>query len=131
MSTTSNPSQKAAQQSAATYASSQPLQIGAIQGNLTVASSSRITGGPFGAQRLVMPGDTNLRSEILENEVFGLPVARMIDLWVTKFSNDWVDIADLEDDQFWYYVYARLKSLGEVETHYLTDRARYVCRKPL
>ena len=77
------------------------------------------------------PSDTNLRSEILENEVFGLPVARMIDLWVTKFSNDWVDIADLEDEQFWYYVYVRLKSLGEVETHYLTDRARYVCRKPL
>lgn len=78
-----------------------------------------------------VPVNPTLRSEALESEAFALPVARLVDLWVTKYSNDWIDIAELQDDGFWHHVYVRLKALGEVETHYLTDRARYVCRKPV
>jgi len=80
---------------------------------------------------VVAPIDPTLRSEALESDAFALPVARLVDLWVTKFSNDWIDITELQDDGFWHHVYVRLKALGEVETHYLTDRARYVCRKPI
>ena len=138
MSTTNSPYQKADQQRAVISASNQHQQIGAIQGGLTVASSSMplygnivSSGGPFGVQGVVTPRDTNLRSEALESDAFALPVARLVDLWVTKFSNDWIDITELQDDGFWHHVYVRLKALGEVETHYLTDRARYVCRKPI
>lgn len=137
MSTTSSPYQKAGQQSAVISASNQHQQIGAIQGGLTVASSSMplygnivSSGGPFGAN-VGAPIHPTLRSEALESEAFALPVARLVDLWVTKYSNDWIDIAELQDDGFWHHVYVRLKALGEVETHYLTDRARYVCRKPV
>jgi hypothetical protein len=137
MSTTNNHYQKAEQQRAVISVSSQPQQIGAIQGGLTVASSSLPlyaniagSGGPFGGQ-VSAPMHPTLRSEALESDAFALPVARLVDLWVTKFSNDWIDIAELQDDGFWHHVYVRLKSLGEVETHYLTDRARYVCRKPV
>ena len=110
-----------------------------MQGSLTAVSNSVLgsgnivsSGGPFGG-RVVAPMDPTLRSEALESDVFALPVARLVDLWVTRFGNDWVDIADvhLMDDGFWHPVYVRLKALGEVETHYLTDRARYVCRKPV
>lgn len=135
MSTTSNLYQKAEQQSAAISASNQLLPIGAIQGNLTVASSSLrslSSGGPFGAQ-ISGTGLANptLRSEALESDAFKMPVALLVDLWITKYGNDWVDIVDLQDDTFWNIVYVRLKALGEVEVHYLTDRARYVCRKPI
>ena len=66
----------------------------------------------------------------LESDVFDLPVDRLIDLWLVKYGNEWIDLADLQDDSFYGLVYKRLKSIGELEVHYLTDRARYVCRKP-
>lgn len=62
--------------------------------------------------------------------MFGLPVDGMIDLWLARFGNDWVDLEKVDEDTFWLMLYRRLKSLGELEIHYLTDRARYVCRKP-
>ena len=130
MSTTNSPYQKADQQRAVISASNQQAQIAVMQGSLTAVSNSVLgsgnivsSGGPFGG-RVVAPMDPTLRSEALESDVFALPVARLVDLWVTRFGNDWVDIADV-------HVYVRLKALGEVETHYLTDRARYVCRKPV
>lgn len=66
----------------------------------------------------------------LDSDVFNLPVERLIDLWLAKYGNEWIDLVDLHDDNFYGLVYKRLKSLGELEVHYLTDRARYVCRKP-
>ena len=66
----------------------------------------------------------------LDSDVFNLPVDRLIDLWLAKYGNEWIDLIDLHDDSFYGLVYKRLKSIGELEVHYLTDRARYVCRKP-
>jgi hypothetical protein len=74
--------------------------------------------------------ESTLRSEQLEHEAFDVPVDELIDLWLVRFGNDWVDIVVLDDDNFWNMAYRRLKALGELEIHYLTDRARYVCRKP-
>jgi hypothetical protein len=67
----------------------------------------------------------------LETEVFAIPVNTLTNLWLAKYGNEWVALADLHDDEFFHYAYARLRSLGQLETHFLTDRAKYVCRKPL
>lgn len=67
----------------------------------------------------------------LEMEVFDIPVHTLTNLWLAKYGNEWVALADLHDDEFFHYAYARLRSLGQLETHFLTDRAKYVCRKPL
>lgn len=67
----------------------------------------------------------------LEMEVFNIPVYTLTNLWLAKYGNEWVALADLHDDEFFHYAYARLRSLGQLETHFLTDRAKYVCRKPL
>jgi len=67
----------------------------------------------------------------LEMEVFDIPVNTLTNLWLAKYGNEWVALADLHDDEFFHYAYARLRSLGQLETHFLTDRAKYVCRKPL
>lgn len=72
-----------------------------------------------------------IRLRDLEMEVFDIPVHTLTDLWLAKYGNEWVALADLHDDEFFHYAYARLRSLGQLETHFLTDRAKYVCRKPL
>ena len=45
-------------------------------------------------------------------------------------NTKWIDLEDIEKDEFFAIAYKRLKQMGELEQHYLTDRARYVCRKP-
>jgi hypothetical protein len=59
-----------------------------------------------------------------------LPSDLLINLWECRFGNDWVDIFDLVEDAFFIKVAQRLRAEGELEAHYLTDRARLMCRKP-
>jgi hypothetical protein len=66
----------------------------------------------------------------LQSEAFNTSVETLIDLWLTRYGNEWVDMEKIEGDEFYVLAYKRLKSLGQLETHYLTDRARFVCRKP-
>jgi hypothetical protein len=69
-------------------------------------------------------------SKELEHEAYNVSVSSLIDLWVTRYGNEWIDLVDVEGDNFFRLAYRRLKQMGELETHYLTDRARYVCRRP-
>ena len=120
MSTTRSPFQKVVLQPGAIYESNLSLTTALTSATLTAPSNN----GPFG----VIP--ESLRSEQLEHEAFEVPVEELIDLWLGRFGNDWVDLEKIDEDHFWAMAYRRLKTLGELEIHYLTDRARYVCRKP-
>lgn len=72
-----------------------------------------------------------LNESDIKKGVFDLPIDRLVDLWLARFGNDWVDLAEIENsDDFFNLVFIRLKQLSELEVHYLTDRARYVCRIP-
>lgn len=123
MSITSSPYLKAGLQSAAISVSS-PLQVtAASHGSLTTASSS----GVVRAKHFI---DSEVTTAMLESDAFTIPVSRLIDVWVTRFGNKWIDIETLEGDAFFNSAFKRLKQLGEVEVHFLTDRARYVCRMP-
>lgn len=53
----------------------------------------------------------------------------LINLWVTRWGHDWVNLEEVDDDPFYNDVYYRLRIAGELEVHFLTDRAKYVCRK--
>jgi hypothetical protein len=66
----------------------------------------------------------------LQKDVFNISVDTLINLWVTRFGNEWVDLETIDNDDFFVNAYKRLKQLGHLEQHYLTDRAKYVCRKP-
>ena len=66
----------------------------------------------------------------LDSEAFKTPIDTLINLWVTRYGNEWVDLDKITEDDFFSSAYKRLKSLGQLETHYLTDRSRFVCRKP-
>ena len=67
---------------------------------------------------------------MLESEAFKVPIDRLVNLWITRFGHDWVELERIEEDSFFSLAFKRLKQLGEVEVHFLTDRARYVCRMP-
>jgi hypothetical protein len=73
---------------------------------------------------------TPATSKELEHEAYNVSVENLINLWVTRWGNEWADLTDIENDDFFRLAYRRLKQMGELETHYLTDRARYVCRRP-
>lgn len=93
--------------------------------------TTNTSGGAFGRVGIPSPPlQEASNSYEINGDVFELPVERLIDLWLAKYGNEWIDLADLQGDIFYSLAYKRLKSLGELEVHYLTDRARYVCRKP-
>ena len=80
---------------------------------------------------MVQQGQQNATTSMeLEHEAYETPVAMLIDLWVTRFGNEWVDLETIDNDEFFSKACKRLKQMGQLEMHYLTDRARYVCRKP-
>ena len=74
--------------------------------------------------------DSEVTTAMLESDAFTIPVGRLIDVWVARFGNKWVNMEEIEEDEFFSSAFKRLKQLGEVEVHFLTDRARYVCRMP-
>lgn len=124
MSTTRSRSQKEAQLQKAISALSPQALTGVSLGNLTTASSSQIN------QVNRWPEVQTNCIEIKEHEAFKTPVVTLLNLWLTRYGNEWIDLEDIEKDEFFAIAYKRLKQMGELEQHYLTDRARYVCRKP-
>ena len=123
MSIINNPFQKGALQQGAIYASNQQLTIGASSGNPITVSND----GTLRSKRVV---DSEITSAMLESEAFKIPIDRLVDLWITRFGHDWVELERIEEEEFFSLAFNRLKQLGEVEVHFLTDRARYVCRMP-
>jgi hypothetical protein len=100
---------------------------------LTINNTASHQGGPFGATGKIKPDYVNFVNSIdlKENEAFNTPTQTLCDLWLAKWGNEWVDLSDLQEDKFWSVAFDRLKQLGHIEQHYLTDRATYVCRKPM
>ena len=123
MSIINNPFQKAGQQIGAIYASNRQLTIGASNGSQTTASND----WTLRAKRIV---ESEITSAMLESEAFKVPVDNLVNSWVLRFGHDWVELERIEEDLFFSLAFKRLKQLGEVEVHFLTDRARYVCRMP-
>ena len=136
MSITKNLSVKVGPQQGVTYELDRLQQIGATLASQTAASNSvwvtdnTVTLNDIGAARPLLHPNTYVTEDDLQKDVFSIPVDRLIDLWCVRFGNSWVNLEDIETDDFFITAYKRLKSLGELEVHYLTDRARYVCRVP-
>ena len=95
---------------------------------LTINNTASHQGGPFGAT--AKPHTYTNSIELKENEAFNTDVQTLSDLWLAKWGNEWVDVQKIHDDRFWSIAFERLKQLGMIEQHYLTDRAMHVCRRP-
>jgi len=124
MSITNSPFQKAGQQQGVTYALSPHQTIGASSGSQTAVLNNAIHAGIVRARLFV---SSEITSAMLESEAFNVPVDSLVNIWVMRFGHDWVELERIEEDAFFSVAFKRLKQLGEVEVHFLTDRARYVC----
>jgi len=71
-----------------------------------------------------------LQEHELTTAPFNMRIEDLVNLWLAKYGNEWVDVQEVTYDNYYKYVYVRLKALGELEQHYLTDRSKFVCRKP-
>jgi hypothetical protein len=151
MSTTKNHSAKAALQRQVTFELNLPAQTEVTHVTLTTPSKvndvstgyvytttntsvphnmhSSITGAQITQPDRWPEVKTNM-IEINEHAAFNSPIPTLVDLWVTRFGNEWVDLETIEEDEFFSIAYKRLRQMAQIEVHYLTDRARYVCRKP-
>lgn len=101
---------------------------GHVAADTTYTVSSR--GGPFGAAGQTIPALDRINMADLTSEIFEAKIEDLLNLWVARFGNEWVDLDTLEADQTFTRIYKRLRQTGQLEQHYLTDRARFVCRKP-
>jgi hypothetical protein len=95
----------------------------------SLSSPSNST-GTFRAPDGVITRAMEVSMEDLESLPFSTPIETLINLWVARYGNEWVDVNDVLDEEFYGLTYKRLKAMGKLETHYLTNRARFVCRKP-
>lgn len=134
MSTTRSRSQKEAQLQKAISALSPQALTGVLRVSPITVSNNTATANHIRQTVLGPPNrwpevQTNC-IEIKEHEAFKTPVVTLLNLWLTRYGNEWIDLEDIEKDEFFSIAYKRLKQMGELEQHYLTDRARYVCRKP-
>jgi hypothetical protein len=97
-----------------------------IMNNGAAAFSNTIT-APGG----VISDEVEVNMEDLESLPFSTPIETLLNLWVARYGNEWVDVKDVLDEEFYGLTYKRLKAMGKLETHYLTNKARFVCRKPI
>jgi hypothetical protein len=102
---------------------------GAFNTAIGFSSPSNST-GTFRAPDGVISNDVEVSMEDLESLPFSTPIETLLHLWVARYGNEWVDVKDVLAEEFYGLTYKRLKAMGKLETHYLTNRARFVCRKP-
>jgi hypothetical protein len=100
-----------------------------IGSNVFTGSSNSTT--TFNAPGGVISRDVEVNMEDLESLPFSTPIETLLNLWVARYGNEWVDVKDVLDEEFYGLTYKRLKAMGKLETHYLTNKARFVCRKPI
>lgn len=105
-----------------------PYKIATASGGIISSGTTTASTQNFARTRSML--DDGITTKELESEVFEVAIERLLDLWQTRYGDEWVDIDALSAEPFYALMYKRLKALGRLETHYLTDRARFVCRKP-
>jgi len=114
---------------------------GLVPNTLTTSSNGAAmafhnSGNDFASKVFRAPGgvisnDVEVNMEDLESLPFSTPIETLLNLWVARYGNEWVDVKDVLDEEFYGLTYKRLKAMGKLETHYLTNKARFVCRKPI
>jgi hypothetical protein len=119
-----------------------PSATGGLMPNTLTTSSNGAAmafhngGNDFASKVFRAPGgvisdEVEVNMEDLESLPFSTPIETLLNLWVARYGNEWVDVKDVLAEEFYGLTYKRLKSMGKLETHYLTNRARFVCRKPV
>ena len=62
----------------------------------------------------------------MEHEAFNTPVETLVNLWLAKYGDAWVDKNDVVDEEFFNFAAQRLIKLGKMEEFYIADSGRTV-----
>jgi len=98
-----------------------------------------ITNGPFQKAAPQLEAIFALKARLQTDHIKGMqtapsnddvPIDVLADLWLVRFGDAWVDQDTINQDDFFYDAFIRLRQRGYIQQHFLTDRAKYVCRKP-
>lgn len=120
---------RSGQQAANTIAPGTVMGVGGMQNMFTTTNAT----APIAPQRPSRkPEDIAMYTDEaqLNSEVFSTPIDTLANVWTTKYGDKWIELDAVADDPFFSLVYKRLYQRGLIETHYLTNRAQYVCRVP-
>ena len=101
-----------------------------VLGSSAFTFSNNMSGTVHAPQGVITKTD-EVNMADLESLPFNTPIETLLNLWVARYGNEWVDVKDVLAEEFYGLTYKRLKSLGKLETHYLTNKSRFVCRKPI
>jgi hypothetical protein len=107
---------------------------GLVPNTLTTSSAFAFSNNNTATVRApdgIISNDVEVNMEDLESLPFSTPIETLLNLWVARYGNEWVDVKDVLAEEFYGLTYKRLKAMGKLETHYLTNKSRFVCRKPI
>jgi hypothetical protein len=69
-----------------------------------------------------------LSEKDLKNDAMKAPLSALVDMWVVKWSGEWVDEKEFQEDDFWRIALVRLTGANKLEKHNLANQYQSVYR---
>jgi hypothetical protein len=86
----------------------------------TIASNPIIQ-EPYGHFKVLSEKD-------LKNDAMKAPLSALVDMWVVKWSGEWVNELEFKEDDFWRIAFIRLSGANKLEKHNLANQYQSVYR---
>lgn len=68
----------------------------------------------------IAPSLEETQSINLNEGAWDIPISQLVDLWVVRYGNKWVDESEL--DEFYEVAARRLRTLNKIESHYVNGK---------
>lgn len=69
-----------------------------------------------------------ITEENLQHDAMKAPLSALIDMWTMRWSGEWVNEKEFDEDDFWRLALVRLLGASKLEKHNLADQHRSVYR---
>jgi hypothetical protein len=69
-----------------------------------------------------------LEEQDLQHEAMKAPLSSLVDMWVVRWSSNWVNESEFKDDNFWRIAFIRLTGADMLEKHHLANQFEAVYR---
>ena len=91
------------------------------QGLSTTIARNPVIQEPYGHFKV-------LSEEDLRHEGMKAPLSSLVDMWVVKWSGEWVNENEFKEDDFWRIAFIRLSGANKLEKHNLANQYQSVYR---
>ena len=97
------------------------LRTGPVVDGVNTISGNPIIQEPYGHFKV-------LSEEDLQNEAMKAPLSSLVDMWLVKWSGEWVNENEFKEDDFWRIAFIRLSGANKLEKHNLANQYQAVYR---